>query len=303
MTDFVAIKPVAVTEARLFSSSIGELAVGADPDPPEWNGATTYNAPYRVTRLFSHKIYQRITAGATATPPESDPVNWVYVGFTNRWRMFDLANNTQSSAPEQIIVVLTPLAFADRLVVLNLDAQQASVTIENTDYNVVKGMDKRVVRNWFDYFFERIEDGRTEYVFEDMPLRLGNKITLKITRPGGIARVGTVIFGESKVLGTTKYGASAGILNYDKKNVDDFGNASIVPRAYSKRMNVSLTVLARDVDGVHRYLTLNRSIPLVFIGANNDYSALIIYGWARSFEIVIAYYTHSDCALTCEGLI
>lgn len=303
MTTFTVIKPVPITDAQLISSNIAEPALLGDADPAAWNAATNYAVKAQATRTALHKIYQRLVAGVTATAPELDPVNWVYVGTTNRWRMFDLANNTQSSAPDEIVVKLFPNAFADSLVVLNTDAQKIRLTVDNTDYDVVQGMESRVVNNWYDYFFTRLEAGRTEFVFEKLPLRLGNVLTLTISRPVAVARIGTVVVGLSKVLGTTKYGVSAGINDYSKKFVDDFGNVSIVPRPFSKRMTAVIVVLAGDVDNVHRFLTLNRQQLLVFVGANNEYSSLIVFGFFRSFDVVINYFTHSECALTAEGLI
>lgn len=302
MTDFVVIKPVAITEGMLTSSSIPEPSTD---DPPAWINPFAYVAGVQASRSVSgvHKVYQRLVDGNTPTPPENDPINWVFVGATNRWKMFDLANNTQSSAADVMVVDIYPNQFVDRLVILNADAKRITLSIAGTAYDATQGMESRFVGNWYEYFFTRVESGRREFVFEDIPLRLANVYKLTVDHPTKIARIGTVVMGLSQVLGTPHYGVSAGITDYSKKFVDDFGNASIVPRPYSKRMSSAITVLAKDVDGVHRYLTKNRSIPLVFIGAHNEYGALIVYGFFRSFEIVIAYYTHSICSLDTEGLI
>jgi hypothetical protein len=289
-----------INTAKLVSN-VAEPAVGAGADPAAWNAATAYLEGDRASRLSLHKIYQRVVAGTTATAPESDAVNWVEVGPTNRWKMFDASVESQTEAAESIVVVLTPGVLADQLALLNLDANSVRVQVAGTTYDQTIDLKSRVVRNWFDYFFEPFVY-TTEVVFTGLPLRMGNVITITISKPASTAKVGACVLGLSKVIGGAEFGASAGITDYSIKEADAFGNTTVVERAYSKRMNVSLRVAASKVDEVHRLLADYRARPLVWVGAGNLYGALIVYGYFRSFQIVIAYPTESICALEIEGL-
>lgn len=300
-SDFSLIRPVAITDARLTSSTVAEPALVIDPDPADWNAATAYVVGDRASRVTLHKIYQRVVDGTTATAPESDAVNWVEVGPTNRWRMFDASVESQTSGADSIVVVLTPGVFADQLALLNLDANSVRVQVAGTSYDRTIELRTRVVHSWYDYYFEPFAF-KTDVVFTGLPMRMGNVVTITISKTGGTAKVGACVLGLSKVIGRAEMGASAGILDYSSKSTDTFGNTTVVERAYSKRMNVSIWVEASKVDEIQRILADYRAAPLVWVGAGNLYGALIVYGFYKSFEIVINYRDYSNCSLEIEGM-
>lgn len=300
-TDFALIRPIAVNDARLTSSTVAEPAVTIDADPAAWNAATAYLEDDRVSRITLHKIYQRVVAGTTATAPESDTTNWVEVGPTNRWKMFDASIESQTTGADSVVVALTPGALADQLALLNLDANSVRVQVADSGYDRTVTLKTRSVRSWYDYFFEPFAL-KTEIVFTGLPLRMSNVITITIEKTGGTAGVGACVLGLSKVIGRTEMGASAGILDYSSKSTDAFGNTTVVERAYSKRMNVSVWVESGKVDEVQRLFADYRATPLVWVGAGNLYGALIVYGFYKSFEIVINYPNYSNCSLEIEGL-
>lgn len=310
LNDFALIRPIAPTDAMVVSS-IPEpvLAGAADPDPAAWAAATTYATGAQVYRATTHKIYQRINqavAAADATLPETDaalatPTKWVEVGSVNRRRMFDAANESQSSANEQIVVQLTLGQMCDSLAVLNVEGTTARLQELTTGYDKTVQLTTRAVASWSEYFTEPF-NARQDVVFSGIPLRLSNVMVLTVTNPGGVAKVGNLVPGRARRLGGTKFGASAGIIDYTQKSTNAFGLTTVVKRPYSKRMNVELIVTAEKVDEVQRLLALNRATPLVFAAAGNLYGALIAYGFIRSFEIVIAYPRYSIVSLEIEGL-
>lgn len=300
-TDFSLLRPVAIAAAMLTSSTVAEPAVTTDPDPAAWAAATAYVAGDRAHRTTTHKIYQRVISGTTATIPESDTTNWVEVGPTNRWKMFDRANESQTTKADSIVVVLTPGVLADSLAFENLDADTVRVEIAGTSYDETVTLKTRVVTNWYEYFFEPFTY-KTAVVFSGLPLLTTNVITITITKTGGTAKCGSCVLGLSKRIGGTQYGASAGIIDYSRKSTDAFGNTTVVERAYSKRINVSLWLPNAKVDEILRLLADYRATPVVWVGAGNLYGALIVYGYYRSFDIVIAYPNFSKCNLEIEGL-
>jgi hypothetical protein len=299
--DFALLRPITITEAMFTSSTVAEPAVTTDPDPAAWNAGTAYVVGDRVHRTTTHKIYQRLVNGTTATAPESDTTNWIEVGPTNKWKMFDQANESQTTKADSIVVVLTPGVFADTLVFDNVDAVSIRVQVAGTSYDQTATLRTRVLDNWWDYFFETFIY-KTYAVFTGLPMLLANVITITITKTGSTAKIGTCVLGRRKVIGGTSYGATAGIIDYSRKSTDQFGNTTVVERAYSKRTNVTLWVESGMVDEVHRLLAEYRATAVMWIGAGDLYGALVVYGYFRSFEIVIAYPNFSRCSLDLEGL-
>ena len=57
------LKPTTITDAMLTSSTVPET------DYTAWNAATAYTLAQRVIRVSTHKVYERLVAGTTATAP------------------------------------------------------------------------------------------------------------------------------------------------------------------------------------------------------------------------------------------
>lgn len=301
MNEFSIIRPITIGDAQLTSSSVAEPAIGTDADPAEWNAATNYATDAQATRSSVHKVFQRLAPGGIdASTPESAPTKWVEVQSTNRWRMFDSVIESQTSAAEEIVLTIAPTSSADRLAIINADCTSVRVQA-GSEYDQTKTLGTRVVDDWLEYFYEPFEV-RRDVIFEGLPLGTGHTITVTISAPGGTARVGALVLGLSKELGGAQFGASAGIIDYSTKETNALGYTEVVERPFSKRMNVALIVAAGKVDSLQRILAQYRATPMVWVGAGNLYESLIVYGFYRSFEVVIAYPNHSICNLEIEGL-
>ena len=80
----IVIKPIPFTDANLSGFNVAEPTAGIN----EWSAASAYVVDDIVARSVAgvHARYQALAAvGPTATPPEDDPTNWVYLRRTNRW--------------------------------------------------------------------------------------------------------------------------------------------------------------------------------------------------------------------------
>src|SRR5687768_6334460 len=101
--------------------------------------------------------------------------------------------------------------------------------------------------------------------------------------------------------GSTQYGVEVGIRDFSRKEQDDYGNYTIVERAYSKRATYPLLLAADKVDSFQQVLAGLRATPVVFIGSD-QYSSTAVYGFYIDFSIEIAYLYYSVCSIEVEGL-
>ena len=85
------IKSIETNDSILTYSNI------AEDEHPVWVSGTSYTALDRV--IYHHKIYERIITGAGTTTPDLDQVNWMYLSYTNKYRMFD---NILSNTSDQV---------------------------------------------------------------------------------------------------------------------------------------------------------------------------------------------------------
>jgi len=96
-------------------------------------------------------------------------------------------------------------------------------------------------------------------------------------------------------------GARVGIQDYSRKERTDFGDVVLVERAFAKRASFQLLLRAAEVDSFNDFLASVRATPCLWIGSQR-YESTTVYGFYKSFDIVIAYFDYSDCELELEGL-
>ena len=294
------IRPTTITDSILISSSV------AENDYPEWSSTTTYNAGDKVIVVADHKIYEALKT-TTNEPPSTNPLSWLNLGPTNRWAMFDDKVGTSTTATSSISVSLSA-GIVTGIALLNL-VDVVSVTIEMTTTDgvvydeTIDLYDPSNVSDWWSYFFEDIRIKSFALVL-DLPTYRASTLDITITgTTGQPVSVGTLVVGKLlQYADSVDYGASVGIQDYSRKDRDDFGNITIVERAFNKRARWNFRLLNSEVDVFQENLALLRARPAVYIG-NEGFNSLIVYGFYRDFDTVIAYPTHSECSIDLEGLV
>lgn len=248
--------------------------------------------------------YESLVAGNVGKAL-TDTIKWLDLGATNRWAMFDNVNGTRTEAGAGIDAKVAVTGRADGLALLNLTAEQVQVTVTAPGYGTVYDETHSLVsveniNNWYAYFSEDvvyIED----LVVTNLPLVSNPSIRVQIGADSGNVAVGTAIVGQLRELGMTLQGVSAGIQDYSRKETDDFGNKVVVERAYSKRATFKLVADNGVIDGVFRLLSQYRAKPVMWIGSDL-YAMTSIYGFARDWNVEIAFPTQSYVSLDIEGL-
>lgn len=296
---FTVIVPKQLEEAKLLSSNVPEN------DYPVWSSATTYATGDMVIMTTGvHKVYKSLTSGNLNHQPNLDPINWVEVGPTNRWKMFDQSGGTVTSHPGSITFTIQ----ADRVnSIAFIDILATSVTIvglvgATEFYNqTFEIQDRAIIENWYDYFFAETFRAK-ELVVSNIPSIIGAELQITVTNLYGNAEVGTFVFGNASAIGATQYGVRAGITDYSRKSTDEFGRTTIVERAFSKTMDVNLWVQASAVDAVTAKLNTLRATPCLWVGSGGNYETLTVYGFYKDYSIDISYPTFSVISLQIEGL-
>ena len=246
-----------------------------------------------------------------ATSPQ-----WIEFSATNRWKAFDLKIGDQVSQTSSIQYVITPGQIVKAIAFMNIEANSMTFTLDPTDPAVSTYSKSETlisvlgIVDAMSYFFNAIQY-TTEVAYTDLPLASG-VMTITLTS-SGTAKIGEIIFGDIEKLGLTEYSPSISITDYSKKETDVFGNYQILQRAYSSRMSIDMWLPPALVDTLKRTLVLIRATPVVWIGADDPvltsptygesmYSSMVIYGFYKSFNIVISSMNSSACSLEIEGL-
>ena len=293
------IRPTTLTDAMLTSSTAPET------DYPAWSSATAYAVGARVILAATHRRYEALAASTNVSPP-TDPTKWLDLGPTNRWAMFDARVGTATSRVTSLQVGLAPGAI-DALALIDTEAESATVTLTAGGVQVYSrsqtfNVGGVAIDNWFSWFFEPLGQ-KTSMLFLDVPVYAAGQLSVTLTRdnPADSVSCGTLLVGRQLSLGDTEHGADIGIIDYSRKETDQFGVTSVVERAFAKRMTAKVVMPTDAIDDIHRSLAAMRATPVLWIGSES-FESLTVYGFYKEFSIDIAYPTVSYCSLTIEGL-
>lgn len=294
------IEPINVTDANLTSSTI------AEDDHPAWSSVTAYVAGDR--RIYGHVIYESLTSN-TNKQPDQNPLDWLNVGATNRWRMFDAKVGTQSTATTSMTVVVTP-GSANAVALVNVDAAYADVVMTDPLAGVVYSRTIRlsstiISSDWYSYFTDPIT-ARTVFTVTNLPLYPNASISITARKEiGETVSLGSLVVGMVRQWGirpSILTGATTGIQDYSRKERDQFGNFLIVERAFAKRARWGIILTHREIDAFQARMAAIRAKPAVFIGSDR-LDSTVIYGFYRDFSVVISSSRHAECSIELEGLI
>ena len=290
-----------------------------EADYAAWVGGTTYTAltSYVIrTTATTHKVYQCLVTHTTAATPEDNLTGvtpkWLEIGPTNRWGLFDRKVGTETTQATSMTYLLKP-GRANSLGLLGVDADSVEVSlISNGETVYVASVDLNSgnsVGDWYQYFYEPIYQvdavaitNLLDAALMAIPAYGDGVLCVRFLATTGNVTCGVMAVGLYAELGLTQYEPTIGIIDYSRKSVDAFGNYDITERTYSKRMSATLEVDAADVDNTARLLTQYRATPVVWVGADNLYSSLIIYGFCKDWEETIKGPSHSICSIQIEGL-
>jgi hypothetical protein len=130
------------------------------------------------------------------------------------------------------------------------------------------------------------------------------RITIKAGSDTETAKCGEIVLGRVREFGSTQYGAGFEIIDYSRKDVDDFGNFFVVERAFSKRIPMDVVIDNYIIGYLKHTLEDFRATPVVCVPteASNLAGPLSIYGYYRTVRTVVNYPNHSILTIEWEGL-
>ena len=255
---------------------------------------------HTATASVNYALSPDVNTSATVASPA-----WLEVSPTNPWKAFDAQVGTQTTSATGIMTyVFSPgrinsIGFMNMSGITDITVRMTSsgTEIYNQSYSMLSGG----IGDWYDYFFtEPVYN--SDYVLTDLPMYANCELTITLEGASTIA-IGVIAIGTFKSLGIASAGAKPSIKTYSRKETDDFGNITIVSRSYSKRLDVETLIEISGFDSIYNMLALYRDTPVVWIGAGNFSTTLILYGFYRDFSMNIAVANIGYCTLSIEGLI
>lgn len=256
----------------------------------------------------THTLYADPNLGYDPTSAANVPDKWLDVGPTNPWAMFDESINTVTTNADTIDFSVTPTSRASALAFFGLSGASLTVTYTDAIDGVVFGPETYDltsydnVGSYYDYFFEPVIR-KTELIIDNLPLYAAPQIDVVIDNTGGTAECGAFVMGQTRQLGATLYGAGFGIIDYSRKETDDFGITTLVERSYRSTARLRVAVEKAYVNELRRVLASRRARLTVFAGDDADYyTSLLVYGFPKDWDATIEQPTVSYLDIQLEGV-
>ncbi len=298
-----AITPFTVNDATLLSTNI------AESDYPLFDIGTTYaiNTTLIYVTTNTHWVIKSLVNGNVGNIPTGldTDTKWKKVSETNRWKMFDLKHTSQTVNDTSISVTVASVSMTNALYLGNIDAATLTVSgvdqYSNSIYNeTISLVDNSNVYDAWTYFFAPILY-KTDVVLPDLPPYALTEYTITLSKTSGTVKCGTCIIGQIIEFGDTNYGMTSGLLDYSVKQANEFGDYVLTERAYSKTLNINVSVIKGNSDPLMAFAVRNRAKPLVIIG-HIDYVMSYVFGFFKDIKGVVNYPTHSLFVIEFEGL-
>lgn len=313
MSDMLVVPVFEITDATLDSSNVAET------DNPLWDVGTAYVPEDLVMETDTpdpdiHTNYEALTNNTGNKPsteagtfraPIAGATNWLNKGATNRWKMFDGGNATQTTNADTIEVDITPGVLINTVTLLNINASTVQVIVDDPVagevYNETKSLvSESGITDWYAYYFTPIERD-INVVFLDLPAYVDATITVIVDNTGGTAAVGVLALGAQERIGIADHGTSTGIIDFSTKKQDTFGNFVVLERAFSNRADYVVTVDTLRTSFIQNLLSGLRATPAIWIGSES-LGSTIVYGYFKKFNILLSGPVVSDCSIRVEGL-
>jgi len=273
-------------------------------DPP-YDATVTYAKDAAVYDPATKIVYWSMQA-ANVGKPLSDPSWWNKRTAINRWAMFDDRNSTVTSNPEEIIAVVSARAITQGMFAGALDASEVLVSMTHPTRGVVYSEKRSLVlprsgSSFFGWCFNRLRL-RTWFLTLKLPVFANALVTITIRRPGGVAKCGMCMIGPAIDVGLSLMGLSTELKDYSTTTFYPDGSSDTVPRGFSKRMSIDLSVERDRVESIEDDLIKRRQKTLVWLGSTLRGDTMLV-GKFSSFRKVIDSYPRSKMALQIEGVL
>lgn len=296
----------AVTRAAdVIGSTAGLIYSNVPMVEPPYSATTTYAQGAAVYDPATKIVYWSMQA-ANVGKPLSDPAWWNKRTAINRWAMFDDRNSTVTSNPEEIIAVVSARAITQGMFAGALDASEVLVSMTHPTRGVVYSEKRNLVlprsgSSFFGWCFNRLRM-RTWFLTLKLPVFANALVTITIRRPGGVAKCGMCMIGPAIDVGLSLMGLSTELKDYSTTTFYPDGSSDTIPRGFSKRMSIDLSVERDRVETIEDDLIKRRQKTLVWLGSTMRGDTMLV-GKFSSFRKVIDSYPRSKMALQIEGVL
>ena len=306
MSQMKVVPGIEITPAKMI------VNVLPDADYAAWSATKAYVIGDFVT--IDRINYQALVAHTNRNPVTDtvSPAAWQNLGWVNKYRMFNknVGNTwkigTYTSAPDVIDFTIRPGQRINAIGLVGVYASSVRIIMTvpgATDpvYDKTFAMSSKAGGSWYQYFFGQFvtKDNLAEF---DLPPFNNADIRVIVSAPGGTARVGMMVIGWGKTIGTAVYGTSLGRKKYSTVKEEFDGSMTITGRGKRKSIDFQVVIQGDQISSAQRTLDTLDDSPALYVGASElDYT--IIVGIFDDFDTGLPTYNRGEYTLRVRSLM
>lgn len=308
--------PVTITPSVITSITANGVALPEDSNAA-WSSATTYTIGQRVSSATTHRVYESLkdantnhdpTVLANQTTAAGVGTWWIDIGPTNKWAMFDGIISTPTQATSPLVITLAPGAF-NGFAMFGLDADTISVVVRSAPGGTVTyttggdiPLEGSMPADYYEYFFEPFKPQR-EFQVTNIEPYASSQIVITLKKGSGLISLGMISVGDVKPLGTPEKSTRVSPKTNSYISDDAYGNTTIVRRAKSRPLSMSIKVPLENADDVIQTIEDLIDIPVAFIGSKAKFHTKLSTFGLISGEMDYSTYPDRTLNLSMKGFI
>lgn len=306
MSQMKVVPGIEITPAKMIVNAM------PDADYAAWSATTEYAIGDFAT--IDRINYQALVAHTNRNPVTDtvSPAAWQNLGWVNKYRMFNkqIGNTwkigTFTSNPESIDLTIRPGKRINAIGLVGVYASSVQIImtvpgVTDPVYDKTFSMSSKAGGSWYQYYFGQFvtKDNLAEF---DLPPFSNADIRVIVSAPGGTARVGMMVVGWAKTIGTAVYGTSLGRKKYSTLKEEFDGSMTITPRGRRKSIDFQVVLQADQISSVQRTLDDVDDMPSLYVGASElDYT--VIVGIFDDFDTGLPTYNRGEYTLKVRSLM
>lgn len=306
MSEMRVVPGIEITPAKMIINALPDM------DYPAYSTTKAYAVGDFVT--IDRINYQALVANTNRHPVTDTvtPAAWQNLGWINKYRMFNknIGNTwkigTFTSAPEVIDVTVRPGQRINAIGLVGVFASSVRIIMKVpgvTDpvYDKTFAMSLKAGGSWYQYYFGQFvtKDNLAEF---DLPPFNNADIRVIVSAPGGTVRVGMMVIGWAKTIGTAVYGTSLGRKKYSTIKEDFDGGVTITKRGQRRSIDFQVVLSGDQISSTQRTLDAVDDIPSLYVGSS-ELEYTVIVGIFDDFDTGLPTYNRGEYALKVRSLM
>jgi len=294
---------------QIVTASTTDQKIGVEVDA-SFNGSIRRLSVKQIGTTALKKRWESQQSQSGNYPPVDDTTNWVELGYSESWMMFDDYTSSQT-VKSSAITVKVDSSKCNSLVVYNVVASSMTVVVEDQSTSPATELlnetysfyQPTTSASYWDYFYADI--ARYSSMRVTIPIAYNTTTTVTFTPlTNRDVKVGHMQVGRSKFIGNSQYGLNARIKSWSRKDENSFGEVYLKQGKRAKKLEIDLFLDKGTFDDVFQTLEALDSIPVGFDMNNDstDYTTLVIYGFYIDFQNIIPNSAYEECNLQIQEL-